>query len=120
MTTTSALVVATLSPVLEGTVFDKPQTGEPPPELAPTPRPRSAGVIWCAATTEFVRRHPTVTAAVDVDHPDGCTDLSVYVDEQGLLERAFMECLDLDDGLVGLPIEEALPAIATRIADALA
>ncbi len=116
MTTTSALVFSSLQPVLVGTAFedyyDEPLADDGSDRL-------SAGVVWCVGTRDFVRRHPTVTAAVDRDHPDGCTDLWVYVDEGGLLESCSMECLDLDDGLVGLPIEQALPVLAERIADVL-
>lgn len=75
--------------------------------------------MWCAATRELMRRHPAATAPLDVEHPDGCTDLWVHVDASGLLETAFMECLDLDDGLVGRPVEEAMPVIARRIAAVL-
>jgi len=48
-----------------------------------------------------------------------CALSLLYVDDEGLLESAFMECLDLDDGLVGLPIEQALPVLGERIADVL-
>ena len=114
MSGTATLVWSSIQPVLEGTAFEDYQSESPRDDGS-----TSAGVVWCAGTQDFLRRHPAVTAAVDTHHPDGCTDLWVVVDEDGLLDHAMMEFLDLDDGLVGLPIEQVLPVLAERIADVL-
>jgi len=110
----TTLIHDALRPVLVGTAFEGYHDGRPDDDGG-----AQAGVVWCAATRDFVRRHPSATAPVDVEHPDGCIDLWVHVDDAGLLETAFMECLDLDDGLVGRPVEEVLPELARRIADVL-
>jgi hypothetical protein len=107
---TTTLVWTALQPTLEGTAFG---------DYLPNP-PRDDGatdtqVLWCAATPEFVRRHPTVTAAVDAEHPDGCTDLVVDVDDRGNLDGAWIECLDVDEGLVGRPVADVLPELARRL-----
>lgn len=106
---------SSIQPVLAGTAFGD-NFSRPPTDEDEGP---SAQVLWCAATEDVVRRHPGATGAVDVDHPDGCIDLVVDVDARGRLDSAWMECLDLDDGLVGLPIDQALPVLAGRIAEAL-
>ncbi|WP_243060303.1 hypothetical protein [Nocardioides sp. SR21] len=107
---TAQLIITALDPVLAGTVFDGPQGSG------------SAGgssVIWCAASADFRQRHPSLTDAFDDLHPDGCTDLGIYVDGDGRLDRATLESMDIDDGLVGRPIEDALPVLAERLRDLL-
>ena len=110
----TTLIHDVLHPVLVGTAFEGYHHGRPDDDGR-----AEAAVVWCAATREFVRRHPSATAPLDVEHPDGCIDLWVHVDEAGLLESAFMECLALDDGLVGRPVADVLPVIARRVADGL-
>jgi hypothetical protein len=111
---TTTLVWTALQPVLVGTAFDDDHSGPPYDDGA-----RGTQVLWCAATRDFVLRHPGVTAAVDTAHPDGCTDLVVDVGTEGRLEDAAMECLDLGDGLVGRPIDDALPELVRRVRDLL-
>ena len=115
MTGTRALVWSSIQPVLAGTAFDHGSSSPPADEEGHV----SAQVLWCAAAEAVVRRHPAATGAADVDHPDGCVDLVIDVDARGRLDSAWMECLDLDDGLVGLPIDRALPVLAERIATLL-
>ena len=110
----SALVRSVLEPLLVGTVYES--EGQATPDDRPGP---AANLLWCAPTRDLLSRHPHAIAALDVDHPDGCSDLMVDVDAEGRLEDAAMECLDLGEGLVGLPIGDALPELARRIADVL-
>ncbi|MDF1603040.1 hypothetical protein [Nocardioides sp. YIM 152315] len=114
---TSALLIATLDPLLEGTAFTNGQSGVPPdPVEAALLRPgRSASLTWCAPTPVFRDRHPAARAALDPEHPDGCTDLVVDVDEAGRLVRAELEMLDIGRDLHGRPVEEALPVLAHRL-----
>ncbi len=118
MPSTAMLVWSSIEPVLAGhRVRGLPLTGRPADDGSAGSRP---GCVWCAGTRDFLRRHPTVTAAVDVEHPDGCTDLVGRTSTTAVgWTAAFMECLDLDDGLVGLPIEQVIPVLAERIADVL-
>jgi hypothetical protein len=116
MTSTAALVLDSLQPVLAGTAFEdccsRPPVDDGSGELA-------ASVVWCVPTVDFLRRHPTATGAINREDLDGCADLWVVVDDRGLLESCSIEFLDVDDGLVGQPIRQVLPALAGRIADVL-
>jgi hypothetical protein len=97
---------AAIRPALVGTAFDgvRDDNGSP-----------SSSVLWCAATRAFRERHPEVPEALDLEHPDGCTDLIVSVDAEGRLEQASLEMLDLAPDLVGRPITEALPVLVDRL-----
>lgn len=101
----TALVDAIQS-VLAGTAFDRAQGGD-------------AGcgtyLTWCTPTRTFRERHPGVPEALDLEHPDGCTDLIVAVDRDGRLERASLEMLELAPDLVGHPIEDVLPELVERL-----
>ena len=113
MTRTAHLIVAAIQPVLAGTAFDAAQGG------GGSSYGRGASLIWCTGSVDFRARHPSAVEAFDDDHPGGCTDLSVYVDDAGLVDRAFIEVMSIDDGLVGLPIEDALPVLVQRISEVL-
>ena len=101
------LILAALEPVLDGTAFI---------ELQPSGRDLSASIVWCTASERFAARHPYAPIP---DMHGGCVDLSDIVDRTGHLERADLESINLDDGLVGQPIHDALPSIASRLADLL-
>ena len=102
-------ITATVRPALAGTAFAgaRAQGGSRPDG--------AASLLWCTPTAELRRRHPGVTAAVDVEHPDGCTDLTVEVDGDGRLVRADLELLEIAPDLVGTPAPAALPLVADRL-----
>lgn len=99
-------LVGAIQPVLAGTAFDRAQGGD-------------AGggtyLTWCAPTRTFRERHPDVPEALDLEHPDGCTDLIVAVDQDGRLEQASLEMLQLAPDLVGNLIEDVLPELVERL-----
>lgn len=112
MTSTSALLTAALDPVLAGTAYNDSRVSDTRPG-------RSAYVLLCTATRTFRARHPDVLAPLDLEHPDGCMDLIIEVDEDGRLVRAELEMVDLAGDLLGQPIEGALPVLVERIAELL-
>lgn len=112
MTGTPALIADLLGPVLAETAFDGMLgTGDRPT--------RGAYVLLCASTRSFRERHPSATAPLDPAHPDGCIDLVIEVGDDGRLDAADLETMPLDDGLVGQPIEDALPVLAERLREVL-
>jgi hypothetical protein len=99
----AADIAAAVGPALAGTAFDVPGQGGP------------SSVLWCVHTPRFRERHPDLTEALDHQHPDGCTDLTIEVDAEGRLSRFDIEMLDLGTGLVGRPIEDVLPEVVARL-----
>jgi hypothetical protein len=97
-------LAAAIRPALVGTAF----------EITRDQGDRSY-LLCCVATATFRERHPGVPEALDLEHPDGCTDLIVAVDPDGRLEQARLEMLDLAPDLVGRPAEDALPELASRL-----
>ena len=112
MTSTSALLTAALQPVLAGTAYDGRMVSDTRPG-------KSDYLLLCTATRNFRARHPDVLTPLDSEHPDGCMDLIVEVDDDGRLVQAQLEMLDLADGLLGQPIEDVLPVLVARIAELL-
>lgn len=104
--TTSPRLVDAIQPVLAGTAFDRAQGGD---------SGGGAYLTWCTPTTTFRDRHPDVPEALDLEHPDGCTDLIVAVDRDGRLERASLEMLEVAPDLVGQPVEDVLPDLVARL-----
>lgn len=103
----SNTIVDAMQPALAGTAFSNVQGGG-----------TQAGgtyLIWCTPTPTFRERHPDVPEALDLHYPDGCTDLTIAVDADGLLERADLEMLELAPDLVGQPFDAVLPTVVERV-----
>lgn len=108
-----ALLEGAFASVLAGTAFDGGRdecahsTGNP-------------FLFRCAPTPRVRELHPRATAALDAEHPDGCTDLTVAVDDRGRLERADLELLEIAPDLIGRPALEVLPELVERLRRLLA
>jgi hypothetical protein len=94
-----------IRPAVAGSAFDR---GEEQPVA-------SSSLLWCTPTRTFRERHPDLPEALDLEHPDGCTDLIVAVDAEGRLEEARIEMLDVAPDLVGRPAADVLPELAARL-----
>ena len=115
---TAALVLDAAEPVITGTLFEDDTVNNADARSRSVPG-RSAYLTWCVTSRRFRERHPSVPEAVDIEHPDGCTDLVIEVDEDGLLIRVDLECLPVADDLAGRAVEDVLPEVARRLGELL-
>jgi hypothetical protein len=110
----AALVLDAVEPVIAGTAFEE-DTVNNADARSRTSSGRSAHLIWCVGSPKFRARHPDVPDALDSLHPDGCTDLTIEVDEDGLLQRVDIEVFAVADDLAGRPVEDVLSAVVDRL-----
>ena len=103
-------LAAAIRPALVGSAFDGVRDDNASP---------SSSVLWCTPTRTFRERHPGVPEALDLEHPEGCTDLVVTVDADGRLEQASLEMLDVAPDLVGQPVADVLPDLVARLRELL-
>ena len=116
--TTAALILDVVEPVLAGTLFEQDTINNAGARDRSVPG-RSAYLIWCVGSSDFRARHPGIPGALDSLHPDGCTDLTIEVGEDGRLERVDIECQSVADDLAGRPIEDVLMEVADRLRELL-
>ena len=128
----SRLLVDAIDPVLADSPFQAGQTGEPRTDDFPgrTPRP-GASVTWCGPYDEVITAYPHLACPGVEPHENGCFDLTIEIDGDGLLSDVRLEHGDLpavfaamgrtDDAsaagdLVGRPAEAAVPELAALLA----